>query len=63
MEGNGGKEEACMADVKNLAQNERTIRVILGGILIIVGFLLPGFWKPLSLVLGLCLLYTAFVAY
>jgi len=52
-----------MAEVKNLAQNERIIRVILGVILIIVGFLLPGFLKPLSMVLGLCLLYTAFVAY
>lgn len=52
-----------MADVKNLAQNERIIRVILGVVLIVVGFLVPGFWKPLSLVLGLCLLYTAFVAY
>ena len=52
-----------MSDVKNLAQNERIIRVILGVVLIVVGFLLPGFWKPLSLVLGLCFLYTAFVAY
>ena len=60
---NGGKEEACMAEPKNLAQNERIIRAILGGVLIIVGFLLPGFWKPLSLVLGLCFLFTAFVAY
>jgi hypothetical protein len=52
-----------MAEAKNLAQNERIIRVSLGVVLIVVGFLLPGFWKPLSLVLGLCLLYTAFVAY
>jgi hypothetical protein len=63
MEGNGGKEEVYMAEPKNLVQNERIIRTILGVVLIIVGFLVPGFWKPLSLVLGLCLLFTAFVAY
>jgi hypothetical protein len=52
-----------MADVQNLAQNERIIRTIVGGVLIIVGFLLPGFLKPLSLVLGLCFLFTAYIAY
>ena len=52
-----------MADVQNLAQNERIIRAIVGIVLIIVGFFLPGFWKPLSLILGLCLIFTAFVAY
>ena len=52
-----------MADVKNLARNERIIRAILGVILIIVGFYVHGFWKPLSLVVGLCFLFTAFVAY
>jgi hypothetical protein len=58
-----GKKEACMADVQNLAQNERIIRTIVGGVLIIVGFLLPGFLKPLSLVLGLCFLFTAYISY
>ena len=52
-----------MADAQNLAQNERIIRTIVGGVLIIVGFLLPGFWKPLSLILGLCFLFTAYIAY
>jgi hypothetical protein len=52
-----------MADVQNLVRNERIIRAILGGVLIIVGFLLPGFWKPLSLILGLCFLFTAYIAY
>ena len=52
-----------MAADKNLAGSERVIRAILGGILIVLGFFLPGFWKPLSLVLGLGLLFTAFVAY
>ena len=52
-----------MADVQNLARYERIIRVILGVVLIIVGFYVHGFWKPLSLVLGLCFLFTAFIAY
>jgi len=52
-----------MAEVTNMAQHERIIRVILGAILIIVGFLLPGFWKPLLLFLGLCFLFTAYIAY
>jgi hypothetical protein len=63
MEENGGKKEACMATVKNLPKTERIIRTILGIVLIIVGFYVHGFWKPLSLVLGLCFLFTAFVAY
>ena len=52
-----------MADVQNLVRNERIIRAIVGGVLIIVGFYLPGFWKPLSLVLGLSFLFTAYIAY
>ena len=63
MEENGGKKEACMATVKNLPRTERIIRAILGVILIIVGFFVHGFWKPLSLVLGLCFLFTAYIAY
>ena len=52
-----------MAEVKNLAKGERILRIILGFILIVVGFYVPGFWKPLSFFLGLCFLFTAFVAY
>jgi hypothetical protein len=52
-----------MAGTQNLARTERIIRAIVGVVLIIVGFYLTGFWKPLSLVLGLCLLFTVFVAY
>jgi hypothetical protein len=52
-----------MAVVKNLARAERIIRAILGVVLIVVGFYLHGFWKPLSYVVGLLLLFTAFVAY
>jgi sulfite exporter TauE/SafE len=63
MEENGGKKEALMASVKNLPKIERIIRTILGIFLIIVGFYVHGFWKPLSLVLGLCFLFTAFIAY
>jgi len=52
-----------MAEVKNLVKGERIFRIILGSVLIIVGFYVHGFWKALSLVLGLCFLFTAFVAY
>jgi len=52
-----------MAKVKNLVKGERILRIILGIILIIVGFYVPGFWKPLSFVLGLGFLFTAYVAY
>ena len=52
-----------MADVQNLVRNERVIRAIVGVVLIIVGFFVHGFWKPLSLVLGLCFLFTAYIAY
>ncbi|MBN1254177.1 MAG: DUF2892 domain-containing protein [Deltaproteobacteria bacterium] len=52
-----------MGTAENLPKNERIIRTIVGSVLIIVGFLLPGFLKPLSLVLGLCFLFTAYIAY
>jgi hypothetical protein len=52
-----------MAEVTNLAKNERIIRIILGVVLIIVGFALHGFWKPLLLFLGLCFLFTAYISY
>jgi predicted phage tail protein len=52
-----------MVTVKNLTKDERIVRTILGGILIVVSFFLHGFWRPLSLVVGLILLFTAFAAY
>lgn len=52
-----------MTDAKNLEGRERVIRTIVGGILIVVGFFLQGFWKPLALVAGLSLLFTAYIAY
>ena len=52
-----------MAEVTNLAKNERIIRVILGVIFVIVGFSLHGFLKPLFLFLGLCSFFTAYIAY
>lgn len=52
-----------MAVVKNLARAERTIRAILGVVLIVAAFYLHGFWRPLSLVVGVLFLFTAFVAY
>lgn len=52
-----------MAEVKNLVKGERILRIILGFVLIIVGFSVHGFWKPLLLILGLCFLFTAYIAY
>jgi hypothetical protein len=52
-----------MAAVPNVAGRERVIRTIIGGMLVVGGFLLPGIWKPFFVVLGLCLLFTAFDAY
>ena len=52
-----------MAVAKNVAKGEKVIRVILGVILIALGLFLPGFWKPLSIVVGAALLVTAFAGY
>ena len=52
-----------MAEVKNLVKGERILRIILGVILIIVGFYVHGFWKLLFLILGFCFLVTASIAY
>ncbi|MBW1999133.1 MAG: hypothetical protein JRJ29_14365 [Deltaproteobacteria bacterium] len=39
------------------------MRVILGIILIPLGLFLTGFWKPLSIIIGACLVAGAFVGY
>jgi hypothetical protein len=52
-----------MATIKNLVGSERIIRAILGVIFIVLGFFLHGFWRPLSSVVGLIILFTALVAY
>ncbi len=55
--------EAIMAITKNVAKVERLVRIILGIILIILGFLLTGFWRPASIIVGVLLLLTAFIGY
>lgn len=52
-----------MAITKNVASVERLVRIILGIILILLGFLLTGFWRPASIVVGVLLLLTAFIGY
>jgi len=52
-----------MAIAKNVAKGEKVIRFVVGVILLFLGFLLPGYWKPLSLIVGGLLLVTAFVGY
>jgi len=52
-----------MAISKNVAGIERTGRIVLGIILIPLGFFLPGLWKPLFIVGGASFILTAFVGY
>ncbi len=52
-----------MSIVKNLAKGERAVRIILGGILIVGGLFLAGWWKPLSILIGVCLVASAFAGY
>ncbi len=52
-----------MVITKNIAKNEKLIRIISGVILIPLGFFMTGFWKPLSIAIGAWLIVTAFVGY
>lgn len=52
-----------MVITKNVVSGERILRVILGVMLILFGFFLAGFWKPLSIVVGGLLVLTAIVGY
>lgn len=52
-----------MAMVKNVAGVERIVRAVPGIVLIAVGFLLPALWKPLSIIIGVCLVASAFAGY
>ena len=52
-----------MAIRKNVPKIERVIRIIIGVALIPLGFSLIGFWKPLSIVVVVLLVLTAFVGY
>jgi predicted phage tail protein len=55
--------EATMAISKNVAGVERTGRIVLGIILILLGFFLSGLWKPLFIAGGAALIFTATVGY
>ena len=48
---------------KNVGGLERTGRIVLGIILIPLGFFQPGLWKPLFIVGGVSFILTAFVGY
>ncbi len=52
-----------MAITKNVVRGERILRAIIGVILILFGFFLAGFWKPLSIVVGGLLALTAIVGH
>ena len=56
-------QEALMAITKNVARGEGILRIILGLILILFGFFLAKFWKPLFFVVGGLLVLTAIVGY
>ncbi|MFQ6078781.1 MAG: DUF2892 domain-containing protein [Thermodesulfobacteriota bacterium] len=52
-----------MAFTKNVGRGEGILRVVPGIILILFGFFLSGFWRPLSIVIGGFLVVTAIVGY
>lgn len=52
-----------MAVTRNVKRGEGILRVIIGAFLIVFGFFLTGFWKPISVVVGGLLVLTAIVGY
>ncbi len=52
-----------MAIAKNEGKVERIVRIIIGVILIPLGFILTGFWRPASIIVGALLILTALVGY
>ena len=52
-----------MTFAKNLGRIEQGLRILLGGVLVVVGFFLPSFWRPVFIVIGILLVLTAFVGY
>jgi predicted phage tail protein len=52
-----------MAVTRNVRRGEGILRVVIGAFLIVFGFFLAGFWKPVSVVLGGLLVLTAVVGY
>jgi len=49
--------------VKNLGNAERAVRALAGVILVVGGFFVTGYWKPLAIVVGAGLMFTAAVGY
>ncbi len=52
-----------MAITRNVGRGEGIVRVILGVILIILGFFLTGFLKPISIIVGGIVILTAIVGH
>jgi hypothetical protein len=52
-----------MAIAKNVGKVEQIIRIIIGVVLMLLGFVLTGFWRPASIVVGVLLVLTALVGY
>ncbi len=52
-----------MGVTRNLGKAERVVRVVIGIILIAVGFALSGVWKVLSLAVGIGLMLTSLMGY
>jgi predicted phage tail protein len=52
-----------MAVTKNVQRGEGILRIVIGAFLIVFGFFLAGFWRPLSIVAGGLLALTAIVGY
>ena len=48
---------------QNVAGVEKTARIVLGIILILLGFFVPGIWKTLFIVAGVVLLVTGLAGY
>jgi hypothetical protein len=52
-----------MAIAKNVGKSEQIGRIIIGVVLILLGFVLTGWWGPVSIVVGAVLVVTALVGY
>lgn len=52
-----------MAITRNVKRGEGILRVILGVMLVILGFFLAGFLQPLSIIVGGILILTAIIGY
>lgn len=56
-------KEVHMAITKNVGKVEQIVRIIIGVVLILLGFALTGFWGPASIIVGALLVLTAVVGY